>query len=117
MSVKFKGAIDNLTPRDQRVDTRDAFTKMDQSLRTSDGSQKFALAISCLCVVGVFAPIFTLFLIPFALLLTRFYLIPEKRLHDMPYRVPKHANLPDGSFDAIARKVSIFRNPEKAYGQ
>ncbi|MDC5278443.1 hypothetical protein OHW85_23195, partial [Acinetobacter baumannii] len=117
MSVKFKGAVDHLTPRDQRVDTRDVFTKMDQSLRTSDGSQKFALAISCLCVIGFFVPIFIIVLIPFALLITRFYLIPAKRFHDMPYRVPKHANLPDGSFDAIARKVSLFREPEKAYGQ
>ncbi|WP_173912864.1 hypothetical protein [Acinetobacter sp. Marseille-Q1618] len=117
VSPKHRGTVDQFETKDMRVDTRDIFQKMHDALRKSSGSQNFALTVTIITIFCVIYPFFFFILIPIVLLITRFYLIPQKRFHNMPYRVPKHANLPDGSFDALGRNVSLAKNPEKTYGE
>ena len=116
VAPRHDGTTNQFEPKDLRVDTRDIFQKMHQALLKSDGSQLFAIVISSLAVLTIFFPFFLILLTPIALLMIRLYLVPKKRFHNMPYRVPKHAKIPDGSFDALARKVSLWKNPEKAWG-
>jgi hypothetical protein len=116
VAPRHDGTTNQFEPKDLRVDTRDIFQKMHQALLKSDGSQLFAIIISSLAVLTIFFPFFLILLTPIALLMIRLYLVPKKRFHNMPYRVPKHAKIPDGSFDALARKVSLWKNPEKAWG-
>jgi hypothetical protein len=114
---RFKGASDRYSPKDLRVDTRDIFTKMHFALQKSEGSMYFALAISSIVFISIFFPFLLIVTTPIAILMTRKYLIPQLRYTNMPYRVPKHAKMPDGSFDGVARKLNLRKNPEKAYGQ
>ncbi|MCQ8901649.1 MULTISPECIES: type IV secretory system conjugative DNA transfer family protein [Acinetobacter calcoaceticus/baumannii complex] len=114
---RFKGASDRFKPKDQRVDTRDIITKIHVALQTSEGSMYFAITITIVVFVSFFFPLLLIIATPIAILITRKYLIPQLRYINMPYRVPKHANMPDGSFDGVARKVNLRKNPEKAYGQ
>lgn len=116
VAPKHGGTTDQFEPNDLRVDTRDIFKKMHDALLKSSGSQNFAVIISSIALASIFFPFFIILLVPITLLMVRLYLIPKKRFHNMPYRVPKHAQLPDGSFDANARKVSLWKNPEKAWG-
>jgi len=113
--AKYAGVRKQNIPNEQRVDTRRWGDKMAESWSTPDG----AFILSAIMLGIVFVLLFIpggplLSIIPIAVLSKKF-LYPKDRLHDMPFRVPRHINVPDGSIEKPGKPFK--KNRKEYYGQ
>ena len=113
--AKYAGVRKQNIPNEQRVDTRRWGDRVSESWSTPDGS--FILTAILLAVVFVLlfipgGPVLSI--IPIAVLSKKF-LYPKKRLHDMPFRVPKHIDATDGSIQIP--NVPFKKKPELYKGK
>lgn len=114
---KYGGALRPYNAGEQRRDVRSFARKADDGFRTAEGG-------IFLCIITIFVSIFS-FALPLGSLILygpvgwflRRYSYPRRMIHDMPLRMPIHANLPDGSYDAVKMDVDLRKTPEKANGQ
>lgn len=111
--AKYAGVRKQNIPNEQRVDTRRWGDRMAESWSTPDG----AFILTAVLLAVVFGLLFipggpVLSLIPIAVLSKKF-LYPKKRLHDMPFRVPQHIDAPDGSIQVpnipFKEKPELYR--------
>lgn len=114
---KYGGALRPYNAGEQRRDVRSLPKKADDGFRTAEGG-------IFLCILTILVSIFS-FTMPLGSLVLygpigwflRRYTYPRIMIHDMPLRMPAHANLPDGSFDAVKMDIDLRKNPEKANGK
>lgn len=113
---KYGGALRPYNAGEQRRDVRSLPKKADDGFRTAEGGV-------FLCIITIFVSILS-FALPLGSLILygpigwflRRYTYPRRMIHDMPLRMPVHAKLPDGSYDAVKMDVDLRKNPEKANG-
>lgn len=113
--AKYAGVRKQNIPNEQRVDTRRWGDRMAESWSSPDG----ALILTGVLVAVVFGLLFipggpVLSFIPI-LVLSKKFLYPKKRLHDMPFRVPQHIKAPDGSIQVPNKPFS--KNPNLYNGK
>lgn len=114
-----RGTSNNYKPYEHRRDVRRLTTQIHVELMSADGPMYiglfFLLLIGFVIIMGV--PLGGEILLIFTLLFRKAYFKIEQRIFDMPWRVPVHAKLIDGSNDIIGRKINLKLEAEKAYGQ
>lgn len=100
----FQGAIKDKIATEQRVDTRRWSVRMADAWSNPDDALLLALFLSAVSIVLNIMPLAALLISPVNAILARKFLQPSKRLHNVPYRIPKHLNMPDGSTSHTAGK-------------
>ncbi|MBO6225526.1 MAG: type IV secretion system DNA-binding domain-containing protein, partial [Psychrobacter sp.] len=113
----YSGALRPYNAGEQRRDVRSFPKKADDGFRTAEGG-------IFLCIITIFVSLLSFGLPMGSLILygpigwfLRRYTYPRNMIHDMPLRMPIHAKLPDGSYDAVKMDVDLRKTPEKANGE
>lgn len=114
---RYAGVKKSSIPNEQRVDTRRWGDKMADAWSQPDGAYVLAgimaginLAVMALPAGPVLSSL------PTAILSKKF-LNPKERLHNMPFRVPKHLAVPDGSVQVPNRPFRVKKNRKSYYGK
>lgn len=95
--AKFAGVRKQNIPNEQRVDTRRWGDRMTASWSSPDGAFVLAAILIGITFALLFIPGAPILAIIPMFVLARKFLYPKKRLHDGPFRLPKHIDAPDGS--------------------
>lgn len=112
---RYAGVKKSSIPNEQRVDTRRWGDKMADAWSNPDGALVLAGVLAAVNFFILLIPAGPLLsLLPTAILSKKF-LDPKTRLHNMPFRVPKHYNMPDGSVQNPA--FSFKKKPTAYYGK
>lgn len=106
----FQGAIKDKLATEQRVDTRSWSTRMADAWSNPEDATLLALFLAVITLIISAIPLSGFILTPINAILARNFLQPSKRLHNVPYRIPKHLKMPDGSTSHVAGKFE----PSKA---
>ncbi|WP_432709656.1 TraM recognition domain-containing protein [Pedobacter sp.] len=119
---KPKGSQATYRPYETRRDVRRLDTKIHQALLSTDGgSYLVAINTSAVAILS-FLPFGGELALGMSCLLRNIYATPEKRLHDFPWRVPKHAKLFDASknlelLNSLNKGDVRKYNPQALYGE
>lgn len=112
----FQGAVkDKLSP-EQRVDTRRWSVRMAEAWSNPEEATFLALFLTVVSLITYFIPFGGILISPATSILSNKFLYHKKRLHNVPYRVPLHLNMPDGSTGHTAGKFNP-KNPQKFWGK
>jgi intracellular multiplication protein IcmO len=117
MSFIAKGSSSRYNPGITRRDTRSMMKMIDDELYTLDGSMYFLFIGVAIMFVGFFFPFGGEIGLAICYLLKKRYGYPKLRWHNFPWRVPKLANLPDGSKNEAIMPFKMVNKPEKFYGE
>lgn len=94
---RFKGEVREKTPIDQRIDTRRWTQRKADEWSSPDDAYILDIFLSVLNLFLIFLPLGSFVALLPSYLLSKNFLHPKLRLHDMPLRVPKYIKAPDGS--------------------
>lgn len=113
----YSGALRPYNAGEQRRDVRSFPKKADDGFRTAEGGVFLCIIMIFVSLLSFALPMGSLiFYSPIGWFLRR-YTYPKRMIHNMPLRMPIHANLPDGSFDAVKMDIDLRKTPEKANGK
>lgn len=119
---KPKGTSANYRPYETRRDVRRLGTRIHEVLSTVDGAMYLLMIVFTLAVMLALLPFGGEICLVITLLLSKFYMHPELKLYNFPWRVPKHAKLLDGSKNLqllnTLNKGNVRKiNPSALYGE
>lgn len=109
---RYQGARKDNIPVDQRIDTRRWSVRKADEWANPDEAFLLNMALVGINFVSLIIPIAPILSLIPTTLLSKNFLRPKERLHDMPFRVPKYLNAPDGS-SSIPNKP--FKKNKKMY--
>ncbi|MDW5418619.1 TraM recognition domain-containing protein [Iodobacter sp. CM08] len=91
-----------------RPDTRTVLTKIYADLGTTEGVTIAMIAIVSVTLLFLMVPMMVEFALSWMFIIYFFWVRNEKKKWDFPFRVPKHANIFDGSHDGFKKGVANF---------
>ena len=112
---RYQGARKDNIPVDQRIDTRRWSVRKAEEWANPDEAFMLNMALVGINIISVIIPVAPILSLLPTNLLSKNFLRPKERLHDMPFRVPKYLNAPDGS-SSIPNKP-FKKNKKMYYGQ
>ena len=93
----YTGADQKYKPTEQRVDTRLLSQKLAQSWKEPEGGLFLNLILLAATLVTLVVPVMPLICSIVTRVLSKMFLHPEEKLHDLPFRMPETINGYDGS--------------------
>ena len=105
---RYQGARKDNIPVDQRIDTRRWSVRKAEEWANPDEAFMLNMALVGINLISVIIPVAPILSLIPTNLLSKNFLHPKERLHDMPFRVPKYLNAPDGS-SSIPNKLVWYR--------
>lgn len=113
---RFAGVRENNIPNEQRVDTRRWGDRMASEWSAPDGATILGLILTAINIVLLAIPLGPILASIPTLILSRKFLDPKGRQHDLPLRVPQHLKVPDGSV-TVPNKKFTRATASKYYGK
>lgn len=119
---KPKGTSRVYRPYETRRDVRRIDTKINEALLSPDGGMYLLITVFVVCVIFILIPFGGELTLALTMILSSVYMHPEKRVHNFPWRVPKHAKLFDGSknreqLNNLNKGNVIKHNPKAFFGE
>lgn len=105
---KRRGVYDLGRPDYNIIDTKSLPQRIERAITKPAGASMLGGAMLATVIIGVFVPMVLILLIIPMYIISRKYMHPKLRLNTLPYRVPKHLEVPDGSkIDHTQKALSI----------
>ena len=119
---KPKGTSSIYRPYETRRDVRRLDTKINEELLSPDGGMYLLGTVFVMSAVFVLLPFGGELTLTITMILSSIYMHPERRVHNFPWRVPKHAKLFDGSknieqLNNLNKGNVIKHNPKALFGE
>lgn len=108
--VKRKGAYDASRVEQKPIDTRRFSAKLKANMNNPGTLSRVAFFMLFVMLFSLITPLVAaLLLLPFYYI-SRKYMHPKLRLHNLPFRVPAHLGVPDGSKKDFTEKGDVIDN-------